>query len=263
MKDRDKVLGRLLTLADRLRGEGGCPWDRTQTLKSLQPYLIDEAYEVLAAINSLDGENLAEELGDLLFQVILLCRAAEAEKSITLEKIVRLSEEKMIRRHPHVFGEVEVDGAGEVSDNWEMIKAREKQGIPPNSLLSNPLPGLPALRRAQRIQGRVSRVGFDWEYPRAVLPRIREELEELEAELAAGDRGRLEEELGDVLFSVVNLARHLDLDAELALQRMVNRWIHRFQRMEAQAGKENKSLAAMTLEEMDRLWEEAKLSERP
>ncbi len=263
MKDRDKVFGRLLTLADRLRGEGGCPWDQVQTLKSIQPYLIDEAYEVLAAINSLDEENLAEELGDLLFQVLLLCRAAEAEKSITLEEIARLSEEKMIRRHPHVFGEVEVDGAGEVSDNWEMIKAREKQGTPPNSLLSNPLPDLPALRRAQRIQGRVSRVGFDWEDPRAVWPRIREELEELEAELAAGDRDRLEEELGDVLFSVVNLARHLDLDAELALQRMVNRWIRRFQRMESQAGKQGESLAEMALERMDRLWEEAKRSEHP
>lgn len=258
MKDRDKVFGRLLELADRLRGDEGCPWDRAQTLKSLQPYLIDEAHEVLAAINSLDGENLAEELGDLLFHVLLVCRAAESEKSITLEKIARLSEEKMIRRHPHVFAGVKVDGVGEVLDNWEEIKAREKKAGPPASLFSNDLADLPALRRARRIQARASRVGFDWEKPEAVLPKIREELEEVEAELAAGDRDRLEEELGDLLFSVVNLVRQLDLDAELALQGMINRWMRRFRRMEEQVSKEGRSLEEMTLEEMDRVWEGVK-----
>jgi len=261
MEDRDKIFGRLLALADRLRGEGGCPWDRAQTLETLQPYLIDEAHEVLAAINSLDGENLAEELGDLLFHVLLVCRAAGDEKSITLEKIARLSEEKMIRRHPHVFGGAEVEGVGEVLDNWEKIKAREKKKTRPESILADPLPGLPALRRAQRIQGKTSRVGFDWETPAAVLPKIREELEEVETELAAGDRVRLEEELGDLLFSVVNLARRLELDAELALQRMINRWIRRFRKLEEQAQGEGRSLKGMSLEEMDRLWAEAKTEE--
>jgi len=258
MENRDKIFGRLLDLADRLRGENGCPWDRAQTLESLRPYLIDETSEVLAAINSLDGENLAEELGDLLFHVLLVCRAAEGEKSITLEKIARSSEEKMIRRHPHVFADVKADGVGVVLENWEKIKAREKKKARPSSLFSDPLPDLPALRRARRVQEKAARVGFDWETPEAVLPKIREELEEAEAELAAGDRVRREEELGDLLFSIVSLARLLEIDAELALQRMINRWIRRFQRMEERAAGEGRSLKEMTLEEMDCLWEGVK-----
>jgi tetrapyrrole methylase family protein / MazG family protein len=258
MEDKEKVFGRLLDLIDRLRGEGGCPWDRAQTLETLQPYLIDETHEILAAINSLDGENLAEELGDLLFHVLMVCRAAEAEQSISLEKIAGAIEEKMIRRHPHVFAGTEVDGVSGVLENWEKIKAREKKKIRPESILADPLRDLPALRRAQRIQAKTSRVGFDWDNPAAVLPKIREELEEVAAELAAGDRRRLEEEIGDLIFSAVNLARLLDLDAELALQRMINRWIRRFRKLEEQAEGEGRSLKGMTLEEMDRVWDRVK-----
>ncbi len=258
MEDKEKVFQRLLDLIDRLRGEGGCPWDRAQTLESLQPYLLDETHEILAAINSLDGENLAEELGDLLFHVLMVCRAAEAERSISLEKIAGAIEEKMIRRHPHVFAGTEVDGVSGVLENWEKIKAREKKKTRPESILAAPLRDLPALRRAQRIQAKTSRVSFDWENPAAVLPKIREELEEVAAELAAGDRRRLEEEIGDLFFSVVNLARLLDLDAELALQRMINRWIRRFGRMEERAGEEGRSLKGMTLEDMDRVWDRVK-----
>jgi len=259
MEESALPIGRLLELIDRLRGEDGCPWDRAQTLETLQPYLIDETHEILAAINSLDGENLAEELGDLLFHVLTVCRAAQAERSITLEKIARSVEEKMIRRHPHVFAGTEVDGVSGVLENWEKIKAREKKKKLPESVLADPLRDLPALRRAQRIQGKASRVGFDWNNPQAVLPKVREELEEVAAELAAGDRRRLEDELGDLLFTVVNLARLLDLDAELALQRMINRWIRRFRKLEEQAEGEGRSLEEMTLEEMDRFWENAKL----
>jgi tetrapyrrole methylase family protein / MazG family protein len=258
MEDKEKVFGRLLDLIDRLRGEGGCPWDRAQTLETLQPYLIDETHEILAAINSLDGENLAEELGDLLFHVLMVCRAAEAEQSISLEKTAGAIEEKMIRRHPHVFAGTEVDGVSGVLENWEKIKAREKKKIRPESILADPLRDLPALRRAQRIQAKTSRVGFDWDNPAAVLPKIREELEEVAAELAAGDRRRLEEEIGDLIFSAVNLARLLDLDAELALQRMINRWIRRFRKLEEQAEGEGRSLKGMTLEEMDRVWDRVK-----
>ncbi len=258
MTEKAETIGRLLDLIDRLRGEGGCPWDRAQTLETLQPYLIDETGEILAAINSLDGENLAEELGDLLFHVLTVCRAAEAEQSITLERIAGQIEEKMIRRHPHVFAGAEVGGVGEVLQNWEEIKAREKSKPPGRSILSDSLQNLPALRRAQRIQAKTSRAGFDWDGPEEVLPKIREELEELEAELAAGDRARTEEELGDLIFSAVNLARRLGLDAELALQRTVNRWIRRFRRLEELAAGEGRALEDLSLEEMDRLWKNAK-----
>ncbi|MDP8237298.1 MAG: nucleoside triphosphate pyrophosphohydrolase [Candidatus Erginobacter occultus] len=258
MEDKEKVFGRLLELIDRLRGDGGCPWDRAQTLETLQPYLIDETHEILAAINSLDGENLAEELGDLLFHVLMVCRAAEAERSISLEKIAGAIEEKMIRRHPHVFAGTEVDGVSGVLENWEKIKAREKKKARPESILADPLRDLPALRRAQRIQAKTSRIGFDWDNPAAVLPKIREELEEVAAELAAGDQRRLEEEIGDLLFSTVNLARLLDLDAELGLQRMINRWIRRFRKLEEQAEGEGRSLKGMSLEEMDRVWDRVK-----
>ncbi len=258
MTEKAKPIVRLLELIERLRGEGGCPWDRAQTLETLQPYLIDETCEILAAINSLDGENLAEELGDLLFHVLTVCRAAEAEKSITLEKIVGQIEEKMIRRHPHVFAGAEVDGVGEVLKNWEEIKAREKRKAPGRSILADPLRSLPALRRAQRIQAKTSRAGFDWDGPEEVPPQIREELEELAAELTAGDRDRMEAELGDLIFSAVNLARQLGLDAELALQRTVNRWIRRFQRLEARAAGEGRSLEDLSLEEMDEIWKSVK-----
>lgn len=261
MEERGESIGRLLFLIDRLRGEGGCPWDRAQTLETLQPYLIDEAREVLAAINSLDGENLTEELGDLLFHVLMVCRAAEGEESITLDKITRFIAEKMVRRHPHVFAGAGVDGVEGVLENWEKIKAREKKKEGPGSILADPLRDLPSLRRAQRIQAKTSRVGFDWENPPEILSKIREELEEVEAELAAGDRRRLEEELGDLLFSVVNLVRLVDLDAELALQRTVNRWIRRFGRMEQLAKAEGRELKEMPMEEMDRLWESAKRME--
>ncbi len=258
MSEEALPIGRLLKLIDRLRGEDGCPWDRAQTLETLQPYLVDETCEILAAINALDGENLAEELGDLLFSVLMVCRAAESEKSITLEKIARGIEEKMIRRHPHVFSDTEVAGVGGVLENWEKIKVREKKKEPARSVLADPLRSLPALRRAQRIQVRAARAGFDWDNPQQVIPKIREELAEVEAEIAAGDRRRLEEELGDLIFAVVNLVRQLGLDSEQAEQRMINRWIRRFQRMEERVRGEGRSLKGMSLEEMDRVWDSVK-----
>ena len=262
MEKQTLPLERLLALVDRLRGEDGCPWDRAQTLETLQPYLRDETCEVLSAINSLDGDNLAEELGDILFHVLMVCRVAASEKSITLARIAAGIEAKMIRRHPHVFAGTEVDGVEGVLATWEMIKAGEKQMPPPESVLDDPLRELPALRRAQRIQERASRTGFDWDGPREVIPKIREELGELEAEIASDDRPRLEEEMGDLIFSVVNLSRRLGFDAETALQRMINRWIRRFRRMEARARGEGRGLEELSLEEMDRLWTGAKDSER-
>lgn len=246
---------RLLEIIDRLRGPAGCPWDREQTLETLKPYLVDEAYEVFSAINSMDRDNLTEELGDLLFHVLMLCRTAGRERKITLEAICRSIEEKMVRRHPHVFGDVQVNGVNDVMKNWEKIKAREKKRDAPGSLLDDSLKYLPALRRAQRIQQRAGRVGFDWREIAGVIAKVREELEEVEQEIETGDRRRQEYELGDLIFTVVNLVRFMGFDAELSLQKMINRWIRRFQQMEERAREEGRGLGELSLEELDAIWD--------
>lgn len=259
-----KEIDRLLGIVDRLRGPGGCPWDRAQTLETLQPCLTDEAYEVISAINSLQGENLVEELGDLLFHVLMLCRVAEVEGGVTLAGICRGIEEKMVRRHPHVFGDVKVEGAEEAVRNWEEIKAREKEAPLPASLYEDSFKHLPALRRAQRIQKKAEKVGFDWEDVSGVVAKIREELAEVEAEIAAGDRKRLEREIGDLFFSVVNLSRFLGFDAEKALQGMANRWVRRFKRMESALKGKGRflELKEVPFGEMDALWEKIAESEK-
>jgi MazG family protein len=251
-----KEIDRLLKIIDRLRGPDGCPWDRKQTSESLKPQLIDEAHEVLAAINSLDLVNLEEELGDLLFGILMLCRTAESEAGIKITDVARGIEEKIIRRHPHVFSEVKVDGVDDVVRNWEEIKAREKQKPPPDSLFDDTLLHLPALQRAQRIQNRARKAGFDWKEIEGVLDKIKEELAEVEEELGGGSRERLEAELGDLLFSVVNLTRFVDLSAEPALQKMINRWVRRFQKMEGRLKEEGRSVEDTSFEELDALWEE-------
>ncbi len=257
-----KEIDRLLKIIDRLRGPGGCPWDREQTMETLQPYLTDEACEVLSAINSLDGENLSEELGDLLFHVLMICRVAESGGEVSFAGIARGIEEKMVRRHPHVFGDVEVKGTEEVARNWEEIKAREKRKGPSSSLYEETFKHLPALRRAQRIQKRAEKVGFDWEDVGGVLAKVREELAEVEAEIESGDRDRLEGEIGDLLFSLVNLSRFLGFDAEKVLQKMSNRWIKRFRRMESVLRESGKILQDASLKEMDELWKKIAESEK-
>jgi len=248
---------KLLAVITRLRAPDGCPWDREQTLKSLKPQLLDEAYEVLAAINNLDRENLQEELGDLLFGILMICRVAEDEAGIPFSEVAGGITEKMIRRHPHVFGEVEVKDSEEVVKNWEEIKSREKNHARPRGFLGASLAHLPALRRAQKIQARARKVGFDWDDVAGVVAKIREELVEVEAEMKGGSRERLEAELGDLLFSVVNLVRFYDLEAEFALHRMIDRWIARFGRMEEKLKVKGLSLKDASFEEMDRLWDEA------
>jgi len=223
---------RLIAIIDRLRGPEGCPWDRSQNLSTLRPYLIDEAYELLAAINNLDGENLTEELGDLLFHLLMICRAAEAEENISLQKIIAGIEEKMIRRHPHVFSDTSVSGPDEVCRNWERIKETEKKKKPSQSALGEKLPYLPALRRAQRVQKKAARAGFDWESAAGAIEKMKEELGELEEALAAGSPEKIEREMGDILFTAVNLARHSGSDAELTLQKITGRWSNRFREME-------------------------------
>jgi len=249
----------LLSLIRTLRSPAGCPWDRAQGRKDLGRYLINEAYEVLDALAEDRPAAVREELGDLLFQILFLVVLAEEEGSFGLADVTAEVSAKMIRRHPHVFGDVTVRDAAEVKFNWEEIKKGEKGEAGEKRGLLDGIPrSLPALRKAQEAGRRAARAGFDWTGTEGVLEKIREETRELEEALAAGSKERTGEEIGDLLFSVVNLARHVSVDAEDALGTTVRKFRHRFRYIEQELGRRGRPLAAATLEEMDRLWEESK-----
>jgi len=218
---------------------------------------------VLAAIHALDEANLAEELGDLLFQILMVCRVAEKRKGITFSAIARGIEEKIIRRHPHVFARTRVRGAKDVVKNWEEIKAIEKNRPRDASIYHDALRHLPALRRAQKIQVKARRAGFDWRKRAELTAKIREELRELEREIRKGDVKRVEEEIGDLLFALTALSRYFQFDAEIALQRMVDRWLRRFQSMEKRLKSEGRPLHPNSLNRMERIWKDLGSSRGP
>lgn len=245
----------LVAIMARLRGADGCPWDRRQTKEDLRPFLIEEAYEILEALDRGDDDGLCEELGDLLFHIVFMARIAEEEGTFDINAVTQGVAEKMIRRHPHVFGGSEVSGPGEVEANWARLKAAEK---PRESLMDGIPLHLPALMRAYRLTQRASKVGFDWENKDQVWSKLQEEMQEFQG---ASDRGAVEElreELGDILFTVVNLARFIEVDPEDALRRVTNKFTERFQFIEEQLRKEGKALQGASLAEMDALWEESK-----
>lgn len=253
----------LVAVMHRLLDPDGCPWDREQTHESLKPYLIEEAYEVLDAIDSGSDAHLAEELGDVLLQVVFHAEIAGRDDRFTIDDVVRGISEKLRRRHPHVFGDTTVTGSGEVLRNWEEIKRREKREKPGGGSVLDGLPrSLPALIRARRIQEKVSRVGFDWARTEEVLMKIEEELGELKAASRENDRAAVEEELGDLLFSVANLARFVSVCPEDALRKTIDKFQRRFQYIERELPKRGKKLGEASLEEMDALWEEVKREEK-
>ena len=254
----------LLSLMARLRSEGGCPWDREQTRASLQPYLLEEAYEVLSAIDEGSTEHLVEELGDLLFQVVFHCQIASEQGEFTMTDVIARLTDKMTRRHPHVFGDRVVSDARQALAQWERIKQDEgKADGQPRSVLDGVPDTLPALLRAQRLQVKAGRVGFDWPDAAGALEKVREELGEVTDALQRGDRATLRDEVGDLLFSVVNVARLADVDPEDALQSTVDRFSRRFASMEDVARREGRDLSNLSLDEWDRLWSRAKSLERP
>ncbi len=235
----------------RLRGEGGCPWDRKQTFESLKPFLIEEAYEAAEAIDKGDWEGLKEELGDLLFLIVFLAHIAQERGIFDLEGVMEGVAGKIIRRHPHVFQHLKVSSPEEVEANWYRIKEREK-----GSILDGIPKALPALLRAQKLGRRAQRVGFDWEGPEGAFEKIKEELGEMEEAFQRGED--LGDEIGDLLFSIVNFARLLGVDAEEALHRTCDRFMERFSYVERRLKEEGKSPEEASLQEMDRLWNEAK-----
>jgi nucleoside triphosphate diphosphatase len=264
--DHSDNMQRLLAVMARLRHpERGCPWDREQDFATIAPYTIEEAYEVAEAISQGDMTSLKDELGDLLFQVVFHARMADEKGHFTFDDVAAAIADKMVRRHPHVFGTTEIASAEAQTLAWEEQKAQERRAKAtggPHSALDGVGLALPALTRAQKIQSRAARVGFDWPEIEPVFAKIAEEIEELRAELAAGGAAeRLEDELGDLLFATVNLARHLKIDSETALRKAVSKFERRFRRVEAGLAAAGKSTDDATLDEMEAEWRQAKVEE--
>ncbi|GGH88008.1 tetrapyrrole methylase family protein/MazG family protein [Pullulanibacillus pueri] len=242
-----------------LRSPEGCPWDRKQTHESLRKYLIEEAYEVISAIDEQDDDHLVEELGDVLLQVLLHAQIGEDEGYFDISDVIKGLTEKMIRRHPHVFGDETAQTADEVRTRWEEIKKIEQQGQPQlTSIFSELEKGLPPLIMAHDIQKEAAKIGFDWPEKEMVWNKIYEELEECRQEVEKNDSGKLERELGDVLFSIVNLARVYAIDPSIALNTTNQKFMKRFKGIERVAHESGQSLHAMSLEEMDQIWENMK-----
>lgn len=261
MKPDQTGFNDLLAIMRRLRGPGGCPWDAEQTHESLTRYLLEETYEVIEAIDLKSPELLKEELGDLLLQPVFHAAIAEENGTFTMADVIRTLCDKLIRRHPHVFGDMEIRDSTAQIENWEKIKKAEK-GEERRSALSGVPPHLPALLKAQKITEKASRVGFDWEHVDQVMAKVIEELHEFEEAMTQGNNDRMEAELGDLLFAIVNLGRFLSINPEEALRKTINRFQQRFGYVEETLHGQGRQMKEATLAEMDALWEEAKLREK-
>ena len=250
----------LVEVMQRLRAPEGCPWDQMQTHESLRRYLVEETYEVLEAIDQGNWEHVKEELGDVLLQVVFHAEIAAENRRFDINDVIAAVTEKLIRRHPHVFGAVQVENAAEVSINWEKIKEREREliGEEFKSVLDGVPKGLPALTRAEKIQAKAAKVGFEWDEISGAMDKVLEELQELQAAWEKEDHSAVHLELGDLLFALVNVARYLDVDPEMALREATDKFIARFHYIEETAARQGRELADMDLEEMDQLWDAAK-----
>ena len=257
MKERDntlKAFNRLLDIMDELREK--CPWDREQTIESLRPLTIEETYELSDAILNHDVKGVSKELGDILLHIVFYAKIGSEQKTFSMENVIDQLCDKLIYRHPHVFGATAVAGSGEVVENWEKLKMTEKDGN--KSVLSGVPSGLPALIKAYRIQDKVRAVGFDWDEREQVWDKVAEELAEFREEQIKGDAPNMEAEFGDVLFSLVNAARLYGINPETALECTNRKFIQRFNYLEQETLKKGRSLKEMSLQEMDAIWEQAK-----
>jgi MazG family protein len=259
-------LRKLVELTARLRGPQGCPWDREQSFNSLKPLLLEEAYEVVDEVNAGDWSGLEDELGDVLFLVVFYSRLAEEEGRFTIESVIDRVHSKLIRRHPHVFGDVQARDAGEALASWRAVKEQEKAAKPAGkSILDGIARSLPSTLVAQELGVRAAEVGFEWPSAEAVLDKVEEEVRELRKELAARkaeQSARIEDEVGDLLFAVANLARFLGSDAESGLRRGNRKFERRFRELEQEVERRGKKLRECSLEEMESIWNDIKISER-
>jgi len=246
----------LIKIMSALRGKKGCPWDREQTMESLKPFIVEEAYEVLEAIDEKNPEAVKEELGDLLFQIVFQCQIAKEKGEFEMSDVIEKIGRKMIARHPHVFGDADYRTSAEVLVHWEAQKKLE--GKQRESLLEGVPKTLPALLRAHRLQDRASRVGFDWDKIDDVMKKLDEEIGEFREAMEKKQEDAIEEELGDVLFMLVNISRFIGVNPEDALRKTISKFISRFRYIEMAAADSGRKLADMTLAEMDALWDEAK-----
>jgi MazG family protein len=246
---------RLCEIVAQLRAPGGCPWDREQTHESLLPALIEEAYEVAGAVRAEDDANVREELGDLLLLIIMHAEIAREAGLFNIDNVIADVTEKLIRRHPHVFGKSDARDSGAVLKQWESIKRAEKTG---RHYLDGLPAALPALMRAQKAQSKAARVNFDWSELRDVIAKIEEELAETKSAIASEDRQAIEDEIGDLLFAVVNLARKCKLDAESALQTATDKFVARFTRIEDELHAQGKRIGDVDLAELDQIWNRVK-----
>lgn len=259
MQEAAANLIRLVEIITRLRAPDGCPWDRKQTPQSFKGYLLEETHELLEAIDHDDAVHVREELGDLLFQIIFLNNLYAEQGHFTLAEVIDTIAAKMVRRHPHVFGDQVVNSEQELRQQWHAIKVAEKGAdTPPTSPLAAVPKSLPALHRAQRVADRAARTGFDWPDAESALKKVAEELRELQAASADAHQDRLQEELGDLLFALVVFARKQRLDAENALQAAIGKFIDRFTRFEAKVAEGDKTIADLTPTAMLTLWQETK-----
>jgi len=245
----------LVELSRYLRSPEGCPWDREQSLNSVTPYIVEEAYEVVQAIEQKDKDEIIEELGDLFFQVIFASQIASEDGEFDINEVIDRLHNKLVRRHPHVFGDEKAKDAEEAIKTWHRQKLKEKSRK--RRLLEIPRT-MPSLLRAHRVSEKASQVGFDWKSAEEVLPKVKEELAELEEEIKNNNKEGIEKEWGDLVFSLVNLGRHLKLDSENTAHRGIDEFIKRFSRVEAIAEERGKELSGLTIEEMNELWEEVK-----
>ncbi len=257
MKEKLASLQLLIETIDRLRSPGGCPWDREQTVASLAQFVIEEAYEVVDAIHGGKNEKICEEVGDLMQVLAMICRIAEETKQFSIGEAAKAVSEKLVRRHPHVFGDTKVSGSKEVLQNWEQLKQKEKKDEADKSALSGVPASLPALLRAYRTKEKAARVGFEWKDLQGPIEKIDEEWKELRQEIEAKTKSpeRIEAEMGDLLFAIVSLSRNVEVNPEIALRKTVDKFASRFRYVEEKIGK---PLKDATLEEMTALWNEAK-----
>ena len=251
----------LVHLMTTLRGPDGCPWDRKQTLPDLKPFVIEEAYEVVDGIDRDDRKALMEEIGDLLLEAVFIAEITREEGSFDVYDSITAIHDKLVRRHPHVFADVEANDAEEVLVNWEKLKNEERKAE--NKSVLSGVPGaLPALLKASRLTEKAARVGFDWRRTDDVFDKLDEELGELREAVQSGDNGRIEDEMGDLLFTIANIARKTGVNAEEALQSTNRKFTRRFESMESSVRSSGRNLDQLSLEEMDALWDEAKAAER-